>query len=71
MAADNAEKAWADARTARDAEIEAADVDGASIRRIAREAGLSPSHVDRIVARRTAARQDRLLTATGLTESAA
>jgi hypothetical protein len=66
VAAENAAQAWTDAREARDEEIEAADLDGDSVRRIAREAGLSPSHVDRIIARRTAERQDRLLANVGL-----
>lgn len=66
LAATRAEQAWADAREARDNEIEQADQEGHSVRSIAREAGLSPSHVDRIIARRTAERQDQLLDATGV-----
>ncbi len=66
VAADNARHAWDDARTARDQEIEAADLDGESIRGIARASGLSPGYVDRLVAARTATRQERLLEAGGL-----
>ncbi|HET6215338.1 MAG TPA: hypothetical protein VFE14_20905 [Micromonosporaceae bacterium] len=44
----------------RDAEIEALDRDGVGIREIARAAGLTPSHTQRIVVKQTAARQAAL-----------
>lgn len=47
-------------REARDRVIEEAEQAGMSLRAIAREASLSPGHVERIVAERTAARQARL-----------
>lgn len=42
---------------ARDTEIEHADLQGMGIREISRLTGLSPGNVQRIIARRTAARQ--------------
>lgn len=45
---------------ARDAEIEQADVEGMGTREIARAAELSPGHVQRIIAARTAERQASL-----------
>lgn len=41
-------------------EIEAADLDGMTVREIARATGLSASRVQAIIVDRTAARQDRL-----------
>ena len=53
-------------RQARDAAIEAASLDNMSSRDIARHVGLRPSSVHHIIVTRTAARQARLLRATGV-----
>ncbi len=53
----NAKDHYTDEREARDQRIEEAEQAGWSLRRIARETGLSPGHVERIIAARTAARQ--------------
>jgi predicted DsbA family dithiol-disulfide isomerase len=67
LAADAAKKAWEDARTVRDDEIEAADVeDQWTLRQIADDTGLHPAHVHRVVSARTATRQARLAHAAGL-----
>jgi hypothetical protein len=53
-------------REARDAEIEAAELEGFGIRDIARATGLAPSRIQAIVIRRTAARQAALRRTAGL-----
>lgn len=49
-----------DAREARDAAIEAANLAGLSVREIARAAGIAPRSVQVVIITRTAARQARL-----------
>lgn len=67
-AAAAAQAAADDAREARDAAIEQADMDGLSPRRIAALVGLSRSGVRQVIADRTAARQERIRRAAGLGE---
>jgi hypothetical protein len=67
LAAAAAKRAWVDACTARDDEIEAADnEDRWSLREIADHTGLHHGSVARIVATRTAERQARLAAAVGV-----
>ncbi len=66
LAAEASERAAAADRESRNAEIEAAHLDGMSAREIAREVGMSPSAVHSIVVERTAARQRRIAQAAGL-----
>lgn len=56
-AARESRKVWETDRDARDSEIEEADREGMPIREIARHTSLSPGHVQRTIAARTAARQ--------------
>lgn len=65
-AAAAADQAHRNKVTARDDDIEAADLEGWAVREIARETGLSPTRVDQIVAARTAARQYRAEQLAGL-----
>lgn len=51
------EEQWDAAREARDRALLEADDAGWKIRQIARETGMSPSHVQRIIADQTALRQ--------------
>jgi DNA-directed RNA polymerase specialized sigma24 family protein len=65
-AAEAAQAAWEDAREARDAAIEQADLEGIKPQRIAELVGLSRSAVRNVIRDRTAARQERIRRAAGL-----